>query len=281
MESLSQRVGTFRSFRLTRLRRAPYVRVEGCLRLLFVFTLLAITTQACSSRSSLPKPNDGGIADGDSSKDGGDCKIAERCVDSSTSDSPPSDSASVPCLGPCSDDLGQRPKPLPAPQCPNDEPTLGQPCQAAEATCSYGDELEVACRRFYQCEMTWTTPERLPVSCEEARRATESCPAKPPVQGGACTVSSAGQGVGCSYSNVTCYCRGRALLPPGGPGSWTCVGPPEDPRCPAILPNLGTGCAVNGVECVYVGDGCSAQPYTNVFCFRGAWEEGQGSACAG
>jgi hypothetical protein len=49
--------------------------------------------------------------------------------------------------------------------------------------------------------------------------------------------------------------------------NWVCAPPPSDARCPGEIPQLGGGCADQGLDCNY---GC--QDPMHVQCNNGAWE---------
>ena len=102
------------------------------------------------------------------------------------------------------------------------------------------------------------------------------CPSAPP-QGAACQVEV--PGVPCAYTGLLCFCEAASDAAAGADGHWGCYGPPADPACPALLPNLGEGCATQALECHYSSNGCTAPPNSTVFCRGGAWEEGQELLC--
>ncbi len=196
-------------------------------------------------------------------------------------DAPPTEADRSPCLGACTDDLAARPKPLPRPTCPEQEPMLGAACDQRYLQCSYGDDDLVACRRFYECRESWGWAARYdPERCAAVTDAVaELCPSERPAADASCVITAFGAGIPCAYRDVTCSCVARFSVV-GAPGAWQCYGPPRDPACPRRLPNLGEGCATKGKSCYYAPDGCYAYPYTTVFCYQGEWEEAEELPCA-
>ncbi len=190
---------------------------------------------------------------------------------------PPGD---LPCLvdprvPPCKPIEG-RPLPGPRPSCPEAEPTVGAPCSEPDLVCGYGDAGSPACRGYYQCAATgWVRDPRMNgYRCDEPP--TGYCPAEPPPTATACTPVPSRSS--CVYADVSCRCvDGHHWATPGD--GWICYGPPRDPLCPLALPNIGEGCSTPGVQCSYWED-CDFPPYSTVFCYSGAWEEGErGTPC--
>jgi hypothetical protein len=179
------------------------------------------------------------------------------------------------CSYPCeSVPAAEREKPLPPPVCPDLEPGDGEACDPDRLICSYGDSPTPLCRRYYHCDAgRWALDRAL--ECQKLP--DDYCPAAP-AQGKACVVEV--PGLPCSFDDdVSCVCVG-SLAARGQPGSWHCYGPPSNKACPATLPNIGEGCATNGVQCNYAADGCSAPPNSTVYCFEGAWEEAERLSCS-
>jgi len=146
--------------------------------------------------------------------------------------------------------------------------------------CSYGDAVTPTCRKYYECaDKLWRLDpgidsERYP--CDEPPAGY--CPAAPPEHDTKCT-PIAGRAP-CVYADVTCGCVNGQHWAAGGLDQWLCYGPPADPRCPKSLPNIGEGCATQGVQCSYI-EACELPPYSSAFCREGAWEEGERSTpCA-
>jgi hypothetical protein len=82
----------------------------------------------------------------------------------------------------------------------------------------------------------------------------------------------------CVYEDAMCSCM-NGVHWASGSDRWLCYGPPRDADCPKSLPNIGEGCATQGVQCSYL-EGCDVPPYSTVFCRNGAWEEGErGTPC--
>jgi hypothetical protein len=147
-------------------------------------------------------------------------------------------------------------------------------CDTDQLECSYGDSPTPHCRRYYLCDSgSWQLDSFF--VCQELPDGY--CPAEPE-QAEQCVVEI--PGLPCIYpGDVSCVCQAH-LGAPGAPGGWNCYGPPVNTACPATLPNIGEGCSTNGVQCNYAVDGCSAPPNSTVYCFDGAWEEGEGLSCA-
>jgi len=177
-----------------------------------------------------------------------------------------------PCVGACTN-TSARPAPLPRPQCPELEPSAGAACSEADLRCSYGDAPTPRCRTYYRCSASkWALDASDAYPCVTATQ----CPSAPP-QGAACQVEV--PGVPCAYTGLLCFCEAASDAAAGADGHWGCYGPPADPACPALLPNLGEGCATQALECHYASNGCTAPPNSTVFCRGGAWEEGQELLC--
>lgn len=173
-----------------------------------------------------------------------------------------------------------RPKAGPRPVCPDVAPKEGSSCELSEGgTCGYGDDLGVGCRTVFECRSKrWSVPDYLRgVACR--RHEEDYCP-RNPSNGSACVVGEAGQDVPCSYDGaIDCICGALTGSPAGTRGVWVCYGPPADSRCPARVPNVGEGCDVQALECVYYVDPCGMTRMLSVFCFQGAWQEGEPLTC--
>ncbi len=197
-------------------------------------------------------------------------------ADSGVGETPPDaeDANSRLCYGGCDGETQlQRPLPLPRPRCPSTEPQGGASCQETGLLCGYGGSSSAECRRYFECRGTWTAPEplasRLGPPCQLEQ---EECPNEIPHET-ACILTEYGRAEPpCQYGGLTCWCQPAGLGEPGERGQWACYGPPEDPRCPAALPNPGEGCDTQGVACNYVPNGCYTHPYASAFCFRNEWE---------
>lgn len=176
---------------------------------------------------------------------------------------------------------GTRAVPLPPPRCPAEEPGELDSCTEQGLLCSYGSSTRVDCRPTYECDGTvWRTggDVRPPSACTPALEG--QCPDQMPEDGSGCPVRS---GVPCEYGSNVCYCPVRC-----GPGyacrfgtdRWQCFGPSPDLNCPELAPNLGAGCAQQGIECFY-GDRCDSTTGRRFFCRDGAWEYVSGGSCGG
>jgi hypothetical protein len=154
--------------------------------------------------------------------------------------------SSAPCVDqPCTDS-GPRPTPLPRPLCPATEPKAGDTCSNASLYCEYGDSPAINCRTAYTCtkadaDTVWVADGAL--SKVYACNPAPSCPStpapRPPCDMG-------GLGSACKFAGLVCSCILSSHETPG----WSCLGAPENPVCPEYLPNIGEGCAPNGVECM-------------------------------
>jgi len=183
--------------------------------------------------------------------------------------------APTPCEGACMD-TGPRPMPLPRPTCPTQQPQVGDACSVADLLCSYGDAPTPRCRAYYHCENGSWAPDAalnnypclMNADCPDVAANLSQC-----------TLENAG--IPCAYPDQLCYCASGKNKQAGAPGYWNCYGAPMNQNCPATLPNIGEGCAVQGLECHYAVDGCSAPPHSTVFCREGAWEDGEPLGCLG
>jgi hypothetical protein len=179
---------------------------------------------------------------------------------------------------------GPRPVPTAGPACPQAEPADGAACDTPLLTCAYGDSASAACRRSYDCQESaasakWVLNTALQESYPCSTLPADYCPATPPVELTPCTVAA--YNMPCVYGSLVCYCGGFSVpMDAGSSGKWGCVGPPADLACPALLPNVGEGCASEGTECDYA-DGCLDPASANVFCHGGAWEQGTPYTCIG
>jgi hypothetical protein len=177
---------------------------------------------------------------------------------------------------PCEQEL-ERPVPDPRPVCPESEPQVGDSCTEAGLLCSYGEAATSSCRAYYQCsEGSWTLDTRLDPERYPCEPPAGHCPPEPPTLGDGCTPPPGY--TPCVYEDVMCSCVAGNHWATSAE-QWLCYGPPDDPSCPALLPNIGEGCSTQGVQCSYVED-CEFPPYSTVFCYDGAWEEGtRGTPC--
>jgi hypothetical protein len=178
------------------------------------------------------------------------------------------------CLGECPAGPA-RPNSTARPVCPNLEPLLSAACYLDAGTvCSYGDDPRTACRHVYTCSKgNWTA--MFTWSCPAI---TSYCPATAPAQQSNCMVPT-DPSVPCVFGDLSCYC-GSPGIAAGTAAPWICYGPPANPACPAIAPNIGDGCSTQALECWYAPTGCDT-PNSYVFCRNGQWEMEQGPPCAG
>jgi len=245
-------------------------------------SLAALLVAACGGKGSAnPGPTSG--QGGESGQAGasvqaGASGLAGSATGSSgTAGNEANDAAGLPCvndplerLGPCQV-VGERPVPGPRPICPESEPSVAEACTDPGIVCGYGDSVTPTCRTYYECAgTTWRLDprgERYP--CDEPPPGF--CPPDPPPHNTSCTPVPGR--APCVYAGVTCGCVSGMHWATFGE-QWLCYGPPSDPTCPETLPNIGEGCATQGVQCSYIED-CDLPPYSTVFCRNGAWEEGE------
>ncbi|MEO5726175.1 MAG: hypothetical protein ABI134_15240 [Byssovorax sp.] len=135
--------------------------------------------------------------------------------------------------------------------CPAAEPAPGSSCAAPEGQrCTYGEQVRPECRKDFICSNGgWFTTKSVCLSppadhCAFTEPPTGVCGQ----EGDVCVVGAA---TICQCSS----CLGGPCMPP--PPQWQCSGPPTTPGCPAIVPNDGSACASEGLECTY-GNVCSA-----------------------
>ncbi|MEO6603295.1 MAG: hypothetical protein ABIQ16_25650 [Polyangiaceae bacterium] len=145
------------------------------------------------------------------------------------------------------------------------EPTVASSCVEESLRCSYGDSRTAQCRHLYQCTKgAWQadTSTSARYSCDALP--ADYCPAEPH-DAQACTIATVG--MPCAYGELSCVCYARAPAP-GKPGNWLCYGPPANPDCPGLVPNLGWGCNSKGLACNYDGDACGAAPSSSLVLLR-------------
>lgn len=142
----------------------------------------------------------------------------------------------------------------PAVLCSPDPPSGS--CEVPGQNCTYGDAKRPDCRLRLFCEGgRWVNVSE---TCLPPPLA--GCPASPPA-GPDCD-----EGV-CDYPDGTiCDCF---QVTPSGPPKLTCTKAPTVPECPTALPNLGTACTVEALECSY-GNPCLPSG-ARVICRSGVW----------
>ncbi len=153
--------------------------------------------------------------------------------------------------------------PAPAPTCPTTMPTANTACPKVGLECAYGEDPRPQCRPHASCSNSgWQIPIGL---CAPAP--TLTCPT---TAAAAANQACSAEGAYCTYpSGAVCGCGGCL----GGPCSmnktWHCDAPPTTAGCPKTLPNLGTGCLTNGLECDY--GSCSAGDIAGRKCDGTVW----------
>jgi hypothetical protein len=157
--------------------------------------------------------------------------------------------------------------------CPEGEPSEGAPCDASAppSGCSYGASPRPDCRDLWTCDVgRWhAVRSGCPVL------PTGYCPTEPSPGANCVAIPDPSARGDCAYDGgVLCGCPWCAGVPACTPAAWVCYGPPHTPGCPAIVPNLGTPCAVQGTQCVY-GDPCEVNGEgATLFCRAGRWDRG-------
>jgi hypothetical protein len=147
--------------------------------------------------------------------------------------------------------------------CPSTEPVAGSSCLAPPGQrCTYGEEVRPECRNEWICNNgDWFTTKSVCLSPPADHCAFTEPPSGVCAQeGDVCVVGAA---TICQCSS----CFGGPCMAP--PPKWQCSGPPTTPGCPAIVPNDGSACASEGLECTY-GNVCS-QSGALTRCKGGMW----------
>lgn len=151
--------------------------------------------------------------------------------------------------------------------CPVGEPVAAGACSTEGLRCSYGDSVVPACRRGYRCqEGAWQADGG---GCGDG---PPDCGITDP-QGATCDVQSALCVSGTSFC-VCGPCGGAGC--PDPPWGWSCAGVSGDPSCPAVIPNDGTACSVEGADCFY-GVMCASD--RSITCVGGTWVWAEEMAC--
>lgn len=135
--------------------------------------------------------------------------------------------------------------------CPVKQPEGGN-CDAPDGLrCTYGAQVRPECRREWTCsDGQWATPLSVCLSPPADHCAFTEPPSGECMQEGDVCVVEAATICQCS----ACFGDGPCMVPPP---VWQCSGPPMTSGCPAIVPNDGSACTSEGLECTY-GNVCSA-----------------------
>jgi hypothetical protein len=152
--------------------------------------------------------------------------------------------------------------------CPPSAPTTNSCAGVPNGfRCTYGDSVRPDCRVEWSClGGQWLTQNG---SCGQG-----PCAGSEPATGTVCT----NMGDVCVYGDSICECGcGGGFC--GMPVDWQCSGPPTTPGCPAVVPNDGTPCSANGLQCTY-GNVCM-QSSAMVSCKNGLWLWNTMIACGG
>ncbi len=153
--------------------------------------------------------------------------------------------------------------------CPTTAPSGGS-CTEEGRRCTYGVDVRPDCRQEWQCHSgKWMTTKSVciepPTAVCNGAIAGDVCAA----EGDHCVTAGS--------TICTCSaCLGGPCMAP--PPKWSCNGPPTTKGCPTLVPNDGTSCTQNGVECVY-GNPCLGSG-ADVKCTQGVWTWNTMIACA-
>jgi hypothetical protein len=160
--------------------------------------------------------------------------------------------------------------------CPAQEPSAGEQCTIAGATCWYGDSPRPDCRDIWNCTSgLWHAARQ---GC--AQLPDGYCPASQPDMSTSCTaVFDPTRRGDCGYAGGVlcgCPCVAGHVTDAGvmacGPSRFVCFPAPTTPGCPSTPPNIGTSCTVQGVQCVY-GNPCDVDGIA-VLCRAAVWSAG-------
>lgn len=151
--------------------------------------------------------------------------------------------------------------------CPPTDPTVMAACAPEGLRCSYGESVVPECRRGYRClDGGWQVDG---LGCLDG---PPECGIPDP-DGATCDVQSAL----CVDGERFCVCGpcGGAGCP-DPPWGWSCGGVQGDPACPAVIPNDGTPCSQDGLDCYY-GVMCASD--RSITCEGGEWVWAEPMAC--
>ena len=159
--------------------------------------------------------------------------------------------------------------------CPANEPNESDVCATADLVCWYGDSGRPGCRDIWSCVSgQWSAARSGCVQLPQG-----FCPISEPDGDVVCDANTDPNLRGdCVYTGgVLCGCPCPTTVTDGGtftcsPSEFVCYGPPTTPGCPALTPNIGTPCSVQGVQCVY-GNPCDVDGLS-VLCRAGFWALG-------
>ena len=156
--------------------------------------------------------------------------------------------------------------------CPAAEPNGGECSAPTGFHCTYGEQVRPECRHEWTCGDggTWITTKGVCLSppadhCQFTEPPSGVCGQ----EGDVCVVGAA----------TICQCSacfgGPCMAPPP---VWQCSGPPATSGCPMVVPNDGSACTSEGLECTY-GNVCSASGAL-ARCMSGLWVWDRNIACA-
>jgi hypothetical protein len=243
--------------------------------------VIAACGQARQDVRSLMTPDLEGHMSGNGKDAGGQTDSAASEGDSA-SPQPPSPAPVGPCVGEACDGRFGRPSPGAAPRCPAQSPSDGGACGVKGLACSYGSARLPACRSLFECDGSVWKHSLTPLTeCDLVPH--EECPENTPKDFESCLTSAYTSFVGCAEGDaLRCVCVANSSVGDPTqhlPGSWYCVGPPENQACPALCPQVGDGCEEAALECSYITLCELGRTGGSVFCFDGEWQAGQDAAC--
>lgn len=167
--------------------------------------------------------------------------------------------------------------------CPTAAPSGGESCAPAGTSCTYGTDIQPGCRDHWECQSgQWTS---VPFDdCNDL--VPGDCPSTMPTSGSEC--ASTPLMTLCEFTAESTMCACTNMDCSGGPcqtldpPEWRCAGPPTESGCPAVVPNEGTACEQEGLECPYLGGPCGSVGMLHglkVTCADGVWVWGGEEPC--
>lgn len=156
---------------------------------------------------------------------------------------------------------------VPGSPCPADPPASMSPCAREGLACQYGRDPRESCRTTATCDAgAWQiVSPRCPPLVDPAM-----CPAS---REAAANTDCSTMNATCDYAGLGCTCTNCRSFPLSrcdGPLRWRCTAPSAEPGCPAVQPNLGAACVMDGQRCGY---DCEATGVNGGrLCRGGVWE---------
>lgn len=151
--------------------------------------------------------------------------------------------------------------------CALSPPTVGNACSSEGTLCAYGEDPRWQCRDRFRCTLGVWTAEAALADCDALP--PETCPASRELASGtACST----EGAICNYDGLACACtrcpNPYPLCMPLDAPIWACEAPNANDSCPAAIPNAGSECTTESLECHY---GC--EDAHDRVCVGGIWIE--------